>query len=245
MISGPSFRILRWAPQALVVVFAVSSGAQDSFAQTTGTSREFQSVQKRLGQLGPEPLSRIKKRFQEVGLTYPPATATLVGLKAERRVLLYAGSSKKRLKFVDDYYIQGASGVTGPKLRQGDHQVPEGIYQLEALNPNSRFYLSLRVNYPNAYDRRMAARDRRRNLGGDIYLHGGVESVGCLALNNRDIEELFVLAADVGVHNVDVILSPADLRTNDPDINGDSQPAWTAQLYQQIRQALHDLPPPS
>jgi murein L,D-transpeptidase YafK len=57
------------------------------------------------------------------------------------------------------YPLLAASGVAGPKLRQGDKQVPEGVYGISFLNPNSRYDVSLRVNYPNAFDRQMAAKD--------------------------------------------------------------------------------------
>ena len=70
-----------------------------------------------------------------------------------------------------EYPILAASGVLGPKLREGDKQVPEGIYGAEALNPNSKFHLSIRLNYPNTFDRRMAQSDGRTQLGGDIMIH--------------------------------------------------------------------------
>lgn len=88
-----------------------------------------------------------------------------------------------------------ASGGPGPKLREGDLQVPEGVYRLTAFNPNSSYHLSLRVDYPNAEDRaaedRAVARsDRRTSLGGDIFIHGKAVSIGCLAIGDPGIEEL-------------------------------------------------------
>ena len=75
---------------------------------------------------------------------------------------------------------------------EGDKQVPEGFYRIELLNPNSRYHLSLRVNYPNADDIERAREDRRDllNLGGDIMIHGGAESIGCIAIGNPAIEHL-------------------------------------------------------
>ena len=58
------------------------------------------------------------------------------------------------------------SGTLGPKLREGDGQIPEGIYGIGYLNPNSSYYLSLKVTYPNASDRARAKKDGRTNLGG-------------------------------------------------------------------------------
>jgi hypothetical protein len=55
------------------------------------------------------------------------------------------------------------------------------VYRIEHLNPMSSYHLSMKVSYPNAFDRRMAARDRRTNLGGDIFIHGKSVSIGCVA----------------------------------------------------------------
>src|SRR5204863_8498878 len=60
--------------------------------------------------------------------------------------------------------------------------ISEGIYPIESLNPNSRFHLSLRIGYPNAFDRAQAAKEKRTNLGGDIMIHGNSVSIGCLAM---------------------------------------------------------------
>ena len=86
--------------------------------------------------------------------------------------------------------ILAASGVSGPK-REGDKQVPEGFYRIELLNPNSRYHLSLRVNYPNADDLERARQDGRAlsTLGGDIMIHGGSASIGCLALGDPAVGE--------------------------------------------------------
>lgn len=73
---------------------------------------------------------------------------------------------------IKSYPILAASGSIGPKLRESDMQVPEGVYQIESLNPNSQFHLSLRVNYPNEFDREQARIDGRAQLGGDIMIHG-------------------------------------------------------------------------
>ena len=73
------------------------------------------------------------------------------------------------------YPIRAASGALGPKLREGDRQVPEGVYDIESLNPNSRFHVALRVGYPNAFDRQMAGREGRTALGGDIMIRASHE----------------------------------------------------------------------
>ena len=164
-----------------------------------------------------------------------------MGLKDERVLQVYAGARRDGLVHVIEYPVLAASGVVGPKLREGDGQVPEGLYRLESLNPNSAFHLSLRVSYPNAFDRRQAAADGRTRLGGDIMIHGKAASIGCLAMGDPVAEELFVLAADTGLENIAVILAPHDLRRRPPPQDA-SLPSWTPALYAEIAVALAQLP---
>ena len=170
------------------------------------------TVADRLAQYGPEARARLVPRFESQGVSYPPARLVILALKSERRLELYGPDASGRLKFIRAYPILRASGKTGPKLREGDGQVPEGIYRVESLNPNSRFHLSLRLNYPNEFDRRQAEREGRTSLGGDIMIHGGRASIGCLAMGDEAIEELFVLAAEAGIGNIAVLVCPADFR---------------------------------
>ncbi len=201
------------------------------------------TVADRLRELGPAARQRLEPFFDEAGVAYPPASITLVGLKSERLLDVYAGNRGGTIRFVRTYPIRAASGVLGPKLRQGDRQVPEGLYRIELLNPNSRFHVSLRVNYPNAFDRRMASVDGRARLGGDIMIHGKRVSIGCLAMGDEAAEDLFVLAADTGVEHIDVILAPVDLRYR-PRPSTPGLPGWTSALYADIRAALAALPAP-
>jgi len=135
-----------------------------------------------------------------------------------------------------------ASGESGPKLREVDKQVPEGIYRIESLNPNSAFHVSLRVGYPNESDRLRAKAEGRTNLGGDIMIHGGAASIGCLAVGDQAAEDFFVLAADVGVENITVILTPVDFREGKTVLDSGNLPAWSALLYEAIKAQLKEFP---
>jgi hypothetical protein len=156
--------------------------------------------------------TRVRAACSENGIAFPPPRVVLLGLKHERRLEVYAGSRDGPLRLLHSYPIQAASGVLGPKLREGDRQVPEGVYALQSLNPNSRFHAALRVGYPNELDVSLALREGRTQLGGDIMIHGGAASVGCLAMGDPAIEDLFVLTAAAGIGNVTIVLSPVDLR---------------------------------
>jgi len=201
-----------------------------------------QTVQNRLDQFGPQARARLKPYFDTAQVTYPPARLTLVGLKAEKILEVYAAGANQSVRFIRSYPILAASGGPGPKLREGDQQVPEGVYAIESLNPNSSYHLSLRINYPNAFDREQAALEGRTNLGGDIMIHGGAASIGCLAMGDEASEDLFVLAADTGLTNITVILSPVDFRKHRSVPESGAVPAWTASLYQAIQSNLNGLP---
>lgn len=197
-----------------------------------------QTTQDRIRQYGAAVARRWAPYFKQAGVAYPPGAVTLVGLKQERLLEVYAADTNSSLRFVRSYPVLAASGKLGPKLREGDLQVPEGLYRIEALNPNSAFHLSLRVNYPNEDDRARARADKRNNPGGDIMIHGNAVSVGCLAMGDEAAEDLFVLVALTGVSKINVILSPLDFRERDlPEIPPDA-PRWTAERYASIKAAL-------
>lgn len=198
------------------------------------------TIAQRIAEVGPAADTRLGPRFEAAGCPYPPSACTLVGLKEERLLELHAPGTDGRWRLVHTYPVLAASGGPGPKLREGDRQVPEGIYRVESLNPNSRFHLSLRLDYPNADDRERARADGREALGGDIMIHGAAVSVGCLAMGDPAAEELFVLAERTGIANVTVILAPRDLRVlTAPAVDG--MPSWVAQRWSAIAAALASL----
>ena len=190
----------------------------------------------RLAEFGEAARARLKPAFDAAGVTYPPGALMLVAVKSARTLSVYAGPGPGTLTLILDYPVLGQSGGQGPKLREGDQQVPEGIYRIEGLNPNSSFYVSMRLNYPNEFDRKMAEADGRANHGSDIYIHGRTASIGCLAMGDTVIEELFTLAADTGLENIQVIITPT--ATPDAGTAAENAPAWLPELYQQLRDAL-------
>lgn len=202
------------------------------------------TVEERLAQYGPKVRPRLAGDFMKAGVPYPPAKLIFVGLKHERTLRVYASSPDGVAKYIGSYPILAASGHIGPKLEEGDGQVPEGIYRVTFLNPNSLCHLSLRLDYPNTFDRAMAKKDGRTKLGGDIMIHGNRCSVGCIAVGDKASEDLFVLAADTGIRNIKVIISPVDLRTAEPDPGNHQLPKWTRLLYSELAEEMKKLPEP-
>lgn len=204
------------------------------------------TVSERVAQYKKTVDARLIPDFAKAGVAYPPTKITLVILKQERRVELYAqgATDLSAYHFIQSYPILAASGHLGPKLREGDWQVPEGIYAIESLNPNSHYHLALHVDYPNAFDRAQAKLDNRTNLGGDIMIHGSNVSIGCVALGDSAAEDLFVLSAEVGLPHVRLLFCPFDFRVTKQASETDQLPPWTAKLYADLEQNLSTLPRP-
>jgi hypothetical protein len=226
----------------VAVVLVLGHGlATRLFRRTFQPVRTKKTVAERLEEYGPAARQRLTPAFARLNLAYPPKSVTLVGLKHERQLEVWVGDGGGGQRRLKAYPILAASGRLGPKLREGDRQVPEGLYHIELLNPNSRYHLSLRVSYPNAFDRAKGHEDARDTLGGDIMIHGGAKSIGCIAVGDPAAEELFVLAADVGLENVRVILSPVDFRVRELPADMPPVPPWTPDLFAAIRRELAAL----
>lgn len=124
--------------------------------------------------------------------------------KAARKLNLYRGD-----RLLKTYRIALGRQPVGPKRCQGDRRTPEGRYRIVGRNGGSHYHRSLRVSYPNAEDWR-AARKSGCNPGGDIMIHGLPNgygwlgrlharsdwTLGCIAVTNEEIEEIWVLVPD-------------------------------------------------
>src|ERR1041384_1983888 len=199
------------------------------------------TVDQRMDEFGPLVDARLAPALRNAGVDYPAGRWVFVGLKTERGLQVCAAGLDGMFKFIKSYPILGASGTPGPKLRKGDGQVPEGVYAIGSLNPKSRYHLALRISYPNGFDLQYARREHRAKLGGDIMIHGGAASAGCLAVGDEAAEDLFVLAARTGLENIRVVLCPMDFRDADVPMES-SRPAWVRQLYCNLSDALESLP---
>jgi murein L,D-transpeptidase YafK len=109
--------------------------------------------------------------------------------KKESEIEIWKLTHSGRYALMKSYPVCRWSGKLGPKLREGDRQVPEGFYTVTAsqMNPNSSQWLAFNVGYPNAMERSLG-RD-----GGDIMVHGTCSSRGCFAMTNEQIEEIYAV----------------------------------------------------
>lgn len=135
----------------------------------------------------------IKQYFADAGLPYKGFSLFIRAFKVERTVEAWIKTSDNMYQLLATFPFCATSGQLGPKRKEGDLQIPEGIYTLNHFNPESNFHLSLGVSYPNASDRILS--DKKRP-GGAIYIHGNCVTVGCIPITDDKIKELYILAVE-------------------------------------------------
>ncbi|MDP3156255.1 MAG: L,D-transpeptidase family protein [Archangium sp.] len=150
----------------------------------------------------------VKALVERAGLSYPVDEVYLRAFKKERQLELWAGKKGQPMALVKTYPFCAASGELGPKRKEGDSQVPEGLYEVPSFNPYSSYHLSMEVSYPNASDR---LRSDARRPGGNIYLHGSCASIGCIAIEDEPIEEVYLITVDAKRRPIRVDIFPARL----------------------------------
>lgn len=113
--------------------------------------------------------------------------------KAEKTLEVWMKNpGDKFYRLIKVYEFCASSGLLGPKVIEGDKQTPEGFYYINVLNPMSNYHLSLGINYPNHVD--IERTGKQNSPGGDIYIHGSCETIGCIPLTDDKIKELYLLA---------------------------------------------------
>lgn len=136
----------------------------------------------------------------------------LRAFKTEKKIELWAkNTSDSVFVLIKEFSICDISGNVGPKRRYRDLQVPEGFYHISGLNPFSKYYLSMQINYPNASD---SIRGVKGRLGNYIFIHGECVSSGCIAITNDRIKELFVYCIEAynsGQEEIGLTIFPAHL----------------------------------
>ncbi|MBP6343410.1 MAG: L,D-transpeptidase family protein [Candidatus Omnitrophica bacterium] len=189
-----------------------------------------------VSQYGPSSMKRLLPLLKKAGFSSYPERIAILAFKDER-ILEVWGYQNGKWIFIRKYPFTGYSGQLGPKLKNGDRQIPEGVYPLIFLNPNSQFHLSIQIGYPNSFDKLMAMEDQRSDLGGDIFIHGNSLSIGCIPVGDEAIEDLFILVEAVGLAMSQAIVSPRDFRTK-KEFPGIHSIVWEEQLYNKLAQEL-------
>lgn len=181
---------------------------------------------------------RIAPYFEKAEVSLQEFELSFLAFKKEQVLELYARNVfSKQWQKIKTYPFTAFSGQLGPKLKEGDKQIPEGIYHIEYLNPNSSYHLSLKVSYPNSFDKKKAVLEERTDLGGDIMIHGKDVTIGCIPVGDEAIEEIFLLAEKAIDRGIPIIIAPQDFRKDEtyPNI---SFIDWEEELYDLIKENL-------
>ena len=132
--------------------------------------------------------------------TYNGPEVTRVLIFKEQRSLFLMHEDKVLKK----YKIELGFAPEGHKVFEGDGRTPEGEYTIDRRNPNSAFYLSIGISYPNAADR-AAARALGKSPGGEIFIHGGRRpgdpkrpdwTAGCISVSNKQMRDIYAMVKD-------------------------------------------------
>ncbi|MDP4823285.1 MAG: murein L,D-transpeptidase [Aestuariivirgaceae bacterium] len=142
--------------------------------------------------------------------------------KLEAQMEVWLGRPDGTYQLFRTYDICNYSGDLGPKIKEGDKQAPEGYYIVTSkmMNPNSKYYLSFNIGFPNKYDR------ANGRTGSALMVHGGCLSKGCYAITDEVIQELYILAREAfnkGQRNFPLHAYPFKLTDENLAIHKDSQ----------------------
>lgn len=173
------------------------------------TFKNFQFSFNRVSQAYTRYNDTLRKLFEAQKIPYPCKDIYIRFFKAHNEAELWARASDTgAYKLIKHYRMCALSGTLGPKRWEGDRQVPEGFYFIDDFNPKSDFYLSLLLNYPNYAD---LVKGDKVNPGGNIYIHGGCVTVGCLPMTDPVIMEIYTLCLSArlaGQTNIPVHIYP-------------------------------------
>ena len=161
----------------------------------------------------------------------------LIAFKHSDRLLIYAKNNiQDSYQFLHEYKISCRSGVLGPKKKEGDKQVPEGFYYINRFNPRSKYHLSLGLNYPNDFD------IQNGYTGSHIFIHGGIESQGCIPITDDHIKEVYILAHwayQAGQHLIPVYIFPFEMTEENLNVYKSTVHAQTLAFWETLQEGYN------
>jgi len=168
----------------LLVFVCVRTTAQSSFMDY---QRNFPRVADAMNRKA----DTLRKQFAVAGLQWPAREIYIRSFKYDSQLEVWVRNNPTEpFRLFKTYSVCALAGTLGPKRMEGDYQVPEGFYYINEFKPNSNYHMSLGINYPNPSDKMLNA----DNPGGDIYIHGSCVTVGCIPIQDKQIEELYIIA---------------------------------------------------
>lgn len=190
----------------VLLMAVVLLGWTSSWSQNAAPTFNFVDYQKtfpRTSDAWKRKEDTLRKQFLEKGLAWPFRYMYLRSFKYDSQLEVWVKNAPNDpFTLFKTYKVCALAGTLGPKRMQGDYQVPEGFYYINEFNPRSQYHLSLGLNYPNPSDRILSD---SLAPGGEIYIHGSCVTTGCIPINDQQIEELYILAANARAQGQDFI----------------------------------------
>jgi murein L,D-transpeptidase YafK len=164
----------------LAAAYFVYPKVKTFLPQLVGSSADIAEVRQRV-------LPNLRTSLIDAGLEI--GSPAFIRVFKEERLLEIWLQGNSSYQLFKTYQICNYSGDLGPKVKEGDRQSPEGFYKVDkaALNPNSSYHLSFNLGFPNAYDQ------AHSRTGSFLMIHGDCVSVGCYAMTNEGIEEIYLI----------------------------------------------------
>ena len=189
---------MKFLASVLMIFICLEATAQSSFI-------DYQNNFPRVVDAMNRKADTLKKQFAAAGLQWPAKQIYIRSFKYDSQMEVWVRNSQSEpFKLFKTYSVCALAGTMGPKRMAGDYQVPEGFYYINEFKPNSAYHMSLGLNYPNASDK-IVCSNSKLNPGGDIYIHGSCVTVGCIPIQDPQIEELYILAMSAKSNGQDFI----------------------------------------
>jgi len=179
----------------------------DNWQDTTNPFRQDQLRYERVRNAYQLKETKVKKILALNGIESFDYDLFLRAFKNEETLEVWIKpKSQSQYQLIWEYAFCKNSGILGPKRKEGDLQIPEGFYQISNFNPKSQFLLSLKVNYPNASDKILSDAEKP---GGDIYIHGNCQTIGCIPITDPLIQELYIFAVEGNKNIIPIHIFPS------------------------------------
>ena len=192
MIFGLQHRVKVSCGIALLIVissFAYSQRSRITMPNIVQrlTNPDYADGKKRSAFAAANVNQRLTKELSKKGLQL--GSPVFIRIFKESKELEFWIQKEQAFELFKTYNIAAMSGTLGPKLAEGDSQAPEGFYAVSQrlMNPQSRYHLAFNIGYPNTYDK------AHQRTGSAIMVHGNQVSIGCFAMTDFFIEEIYTL----------------------------------------------------
>jgi murein L,D-transpeptidase YafK len=178
------------------------------------------STQSRINNVKIQRLSGVKTELKSKGFIL--GNKVFMRIHKQEAVLELFIFKNDKYEIFNTYPICKFSGNLGPKQKEGDKQAPEGLYWVkkEQLNPNSDYHLAFNLGYPNSYDLSLG------RTGSYLMVHGNCVSIGCYAMTDKAIEEIYIIAEAAlknGQKEFGVLALPFKMNSENLEANKNNQ----------------------